>query len=321
MYRNLIIMLMGSALVTMLSVCMACATTDDESATPPAESETEADAETTTAPEALTTTLAPDSDRAAIVAHLLEAEEKKINTEAMAVNFPDMDRQTAYDIQADILAEKLKTGERVGWKIGFSRMPEDPATLDPIYGHIMASNVFEPGTPVEAAAFVADSAVVEGEFVFWIGEDLPGPDLTREQVGNAVTAVGGVIELLSSWTSGSEESPSTRDHDVTGNVFHVGIILGETRVPLDEMDFTNETATVEIDGEERASALATMNMGVDPLEALTWLANELTTYSDEYLRAGDVVITGTVFPPPRMGAGSKAVMSYTTLGTIEVELE
>ena len=321
MYRNLSAILAGGALVTMLSVCMACATTEEETAAPPAESESAAESETAPASESLTTTLSPDSDRAAIVAHLLEAEGKKINTEAMAVNFPDLDRQTAYDIQADILAEKLKTEERVGWKIGFSRMPEDPATLDPIYGHIMASNVFEPGTPVEAASFVADTAVVEGEFAFWIGEDLPGPDLTREQVGNAVSAVGGVIELLSSWTSGSEENPSTRDHDVTGNVFHVGIILGETRVPLAEMDFTNETATVEIDGEERASALATMNMGVDPLEALTWLANELTTYSDEYLRAGDVVITGTVFPPPRAGAGSKSVMSYTTLGTIEVELK
>jgi len=321
MYRNLTAILVGGAVVTMLSVCMACATAEEETAAPPAESESTTAAETAAAAEALTTTLTPDSDRAAIVAHLLEAEGKKINTEAMAVNFPDLDRQTAYDIQADIQAEKLKTEERVGWKIGFSRMPEDPATLDPIYGHIMASNVFEPGTPVEAASFVADSAVVEGEFAFWIGADLPGPDLTREQVGNAVSAVGGVIELLSSWTSGSEENPSTRDHDVTGNVFHVGIILGETRVPLAEMDFTKETATVEIDGEERASALATMNMGVDPLEALTWLANELTTYSEEYLRAGDVVITGTVFPPPRAGAGSKAVMSYTTLGTIEVELK
>lgn len=319
MYRNLMAMMMGSALVTMLSVCMACATAEEETATPSAGSEIAAESDA--ASEELTTTLTPDSDRAAIVAHLLEAEEKKINTEAMAVNFPDMDRQTAYDIQADILAEKLKTEERVGWKIGFSRMPEDPATLDPIYGHIMASNVFEPGTPVEASAFVPDSATVEGEFAFWIGKDLPGPELTREQVGDAVTAVGGVIELLSTWTSGTEENPSTRDHDVTGNVFHVGIILGETRVPLAEMDFTNETATVVIDGEERASALATTNMGVDPLEALTWLANELTTYSDEYLRAGDVVITGTVFPPPRMGAGSKAVMNYTTLGTIEVELK
>lgn len=298
-----------------LAATVACGTAEEQSA------EMAADAEMAGAPETLTTTLTPDSDRAAIVAHLLEAEEKKINTEAMAVNFPDMDRQTAYDIQADILAEKLKTEERIGWKIGFSRMPEDPATLDPIFGHIMASNVFEPGTPVEASAFVPDSATVEGEFVFWIGEDLPGPELTREQVGEAVTAVGGVIELLSTWTNGTEENPSTRDHDVTGNVFHVGIILGETRVPLAEMDFTNETATVEIDGEERASALATTNMGVDPLEALTWLANELPRYSDEYLRAGDVVITGTVFPPPRMGAGSKAVMSYTTLGTIEVELK
>ena len=318
MYRNLMAILVSGALMTMLSACSA---TEEETASPPSDAETVADAETAADADVLTSSLTPDSDRAAIVAHLLEAERKKINTEAMAVNFPDLDRQTAYDIQADILAEKLKTEERVGWKIGFSRMPEDPATLDPIYGHIMASNVFEPGVPVEASAFVPDSATVEGEFAFLIGEDLPGPDLTREQVGDAVASVVGVIELLSTWTAGTEENPSTRDHDVTGNVFHVGIILGETRVPLDEMDFTNETATVVIDGEERASALATMNMGVDPLEALTWLANELTTYSDEYLRAGDVVITGTVFPPPRMGAGSRAVMSYTTLGTIEVELK
>lgn len=305
-----------------LAVSVACGTSED--ATTSDTSEMEGDATNMVgmrAVEDLTSTLAPDADRAAIVAHLLEAERTKINTSAMVLNYPDLDRQTAYDIQADILAEKLKTEDRIGWKIGFSRMPEDPATLDPIYGHIMASNNFEPGVPVESSMFVADTAVVEGEFVFWIGKDLPGPELSREEVGDAVAAVGGVIEVLSSWTSGPEGTPSSRSHDATGNVFHVGIILGEKRVPLDEIDFTSETATVEIDGVEMASALATMNMGVDPLEALTWLANELPRYSDEYLREGDLVITGTVFPPPRMGAGGKALMSFTTLGTIELELK
>ena len=305
-----------------LAVSVACGTSED--ATTSDSSDMEGDApmvESMRAVEDLTSTLAPDADRAAIVAHLLEAERTKINTSAMVLNYPDLDRQTAYDIQSDILAEKLKTEDRIGWKIGFSRMPEDPATLDPIYGHIMASNNFEPGVPVESSMFVADTAVVEGEFVFWIGKDLPGPELSREEVGDAVAAVGGVIEVLSSWTSGPEGTPSSRSHDATGNVFHVGIILGEKRVPLDEIDFTSETATVEIDGVEMASALATMNMGVDPLEALTWLANELPRYSDEYLREGDLVITGTVFPPPRMGAGGKALMSFTTLGTIELELK
>ena len=154
----------GSPMKLLISLCLAasvaCGTAEEQS------TDTASDAEMPAEADVLTTTLTPDSDRAAIVAHLLEAERKKINSEAMAVNFPDLDRQTAYDIQADILAEKLKTEERVGWKIGFSRMPEDPATLDPIYGHIMASNVFEPGTPVEASAFVADTATVEGEFVF-----------------------------------------------------------------------------------------------------------------------------------------------------------
>ena len=305
-----------------LTVSVACGTSED--ATTSDTSETEGDTTPMVgmrAAEDLTGALAPDADRAAIVAHLLEAERIKVNTSAMVLNHPDLDRQTAYDIQADILAEKLKTEDRIGWKIGFSRMPEDPATLDPIYGHIMASNYFEPGVPVESSMFAADTAVVEGEFVFWIGKDLPGPEVSREEVTEAITAVGGVIETLSSWTRGPEGTPSTRSHDVTGNVFHVGIVLGEKRVPIDEMDFTQEYATVEINGEERASAPATMNMGVDPVEALTWLANELPRYSDEYLREGDLVITGTVFPPPRMGAGGKALMRFTTLGTIELELK
>ena len=305
-----------------LTVSVACGTSEDTTTSDT--SDTEGDTpmiESMRAAEDLTGALAPDADRAAIVAHLLEAERTKVNTSAMVLNYPDLDRQTAYDIQADILAEKLKTEDRIGWKIGYSRMPEDPATLDPIYGHIMASNNFEPGVPVESSMFVADTAVVEGEFVFWIGKDLPGPEVSREEVTAAITAVGGVIEMLSSWTRGPEGTPSTHSHDATGNVFHVGIVLGEKRVPIDEMDFTNEYATVEINGEERASAPATRNMGVDPVEALTWLANELPRYSDEYLREGDLVITGTVFPPPRMGAGGKARMSFTTLGTIELELK
>ena len=112
--------------------------------------------------------LTPNSDQASIVAHLLEAERTKTNTSAIVVNFPDMDRQTAYNIQADILAEKLKTENRIGWKIGYSRMAEDAKTLDPIYGHIMESNKLASGVPLESSMFVADTAVVEGEFVFWI---------------------------------------------------------------------------------------------------------------------------------------------------------
>jgi len=265
--------------------------------------------------------LTPNSDQASIVAHLLEAERIKTNTSAIVVNFPDMDRQTAYNIQADILAEKLKTEKRIGWKIGYSRMAEDAKTLDPIYGHIMESNKLASGVLLESSMFVADTAVVEGEFVFWIGKDLPGPVVTRKAATEAITAVGGVVELLSSWTSGPEGVSSTRSHDVTGNVFHVGLVLGEKRIPLNEIDFAKEWVTVEIDGEELASAPATANMGVDPVAALTWLANELPRYSDEYLRQGDLVITGTVFPPPRMGSGGKAKMNYTTLGTIKVELK
>lgn len=272
-------------------------------------------------PNDMTDALPAGADRATIVAHLMEAERMKKNTGAIVKLFPDLDRQTAYDIQNDILAEKEKMGRRVGWKIGYSRLPEGETTVDPIFGHIMETNRFQPGASLSPSLFVDDTTAVEGEFAFWIGKDLPGPEVTREQVIDAISAVGAAVELLSSWTQGPEGMETTHTHDITGNVFHVGVILGQQRVKLKDIDFTKEVVTAEINGKVEATAPATTLMGKDPIEAITWLANELPKYTDTHLKVGDFVISGTVFSPPSMGPGGKAKMHYSTLGSIEVELK
>lgn len=284
-------------------------------------SESDMPAEMTPDSNDMTDALAAGADRAAIVAHLMQAERMKKNTGAMVKLYPDLDRQTAYDIQADILAEKLKMERRIGWKIGYSRMPEGETTVDPIFGHIMETNKFQQNTALSPSLFVNDTTAVEGEFAFWIGKDLPGPDVTREQVIDAISAVGGVVELLSSWTRGPKGMETTHTHDITGNVFHVGVILGEKRVKLKDIDFTQEIVTAEINGAAKATASGTTLMGKDPIEAITWLANELPKYTDTHLKVGDFVISGTVFSPPLMGPGGTAKMHYSTLGTIEVELK
>ena len=272
------------------------------------------------APPPVTGEIGPESDQAAIVQHLLKAEREKKNTTAMVLNFPDIDRQTAYDIQDAILVEKEKDDRQIGWKIGYSRAENETVTLDPIYGHIMMSNMMREGTVLSAAEVTGDSAVVEGEFVFYIEKNLPGPTVARDQVINAIKGVGGVIEILGSWTRAPEGITNTRNHDITGNVFHVGAIFGKKRVKLDEIDFSKETVAAVVNGEEKASGKAAWTMRKDPIEGVVWLANELIKYSPHTLQAGDVVITGTVFSPPRIAAGGKAVMQYSTLGEIEVEM-
>ncbi len=271
-------------------------------------------------PVPVTEGIGPDSDQAAIVQHLLEAEQGKRNTTAMARHFPAMERQTAYDIQNAILTEKNMDEEQIGWKIGYSRAEDETVTLDPIFGHMMMSNIINPEEPISAAQVTGDSAVVEGEFAFYLEKDLRGPDVTRDQVIDAVSGVAGVIEILASWTQAPDGMTNTRNHDIAGNVFHVGAIFGKNRVTLDEIDFSKETVTAVVNGEEKVSGEAAWTMGKDPIEAVVWLANELIRYGPYTLKSGDVVITGTVFSPPRIAIGGKAVMKYSTLGEVEVEM-
>ena len=271
-------------------------------------------------PGSATGEIGPDSDQTAIVQHLLEAEQEKRNTTAMARHFPAMDRQAAYDIQNAILAIKNKDERQIGWKIGYSRAEDESVILDPIFGHMMTSNVIKSGEPISAVQVTGDSAVVEGEFVFYLEKDLLGPNVTRDDVIDAVNGVAGVIEILASWTQAPEGMPYNRNHDIAGNVFHVGAIFGKKRVTLDEIDFSKETVTAVVNGEEKVSGKAVWTMRKDPIEAVVWLANELIKYSPYTLKAGDVVITGTVFSPPRIAVGGKAVMKYSTLGEIEVEM-
>ena len=276
----------------------------------------------TSAPESsdITDQLGPGADRETIVQHLLTAERSKRNTGALSMHYPDMERTYAYEIQQAILEEKEKVEKRIGWKIGYSRKASPDVTLDPIFGHIMASGLIEEGTMPSPSQFVNGTTVVEGEFAFWIASDLPGPEISREDVIAAVEAVGPVIELLAPWTAAAEGYQNTRNHDIAGNVFHVGLIPGK-KFKLDEVDLTTETIRVEIDGEEKASGEAAWTMGKDPIEGLVWIANELVKYSPHHLRAGDIVITGTVLAPPPMGAGSTARMIYSTLGEVEFTMK
>jgi 2-keto-4-pentenoate hydratase len=53
----------------------------------------------------------------------------------------------------------------------------------------------------------------------------------------------------------------------------------------------------------------------DPRLALTWLANELLEY-DNYLRAGDVVMTGTCLIPVPVKVGDEVTADFGIFGAV-----
>ncbi len=268
-------------------------------------------------------TLTPESTDEDIVQHMLWVMDNQTTSSELTQHFPDLDRVRAYNIQRLRLQHQEQTEARVGWKIGWSNQPDPSVAIDPAFGHIMASNVLEPGVEVSLDHLIDGKTGLEAEIVFWLDKDLPGPMVTREDVIDATAEVAGAIELVEPRVAafGSEDLywPNRHNHGIADNIWHVGVMFGSTRVDLDEIDFTTEKVTVAVNDEPIMEGHMSWTMGRDPIQGVVWLANEMLKYGFQ-LSAGDFVITGAVVYKDSVLPGDKAILTYSSLGTMHMTI-
>ena len=258
--------------------------------------------------------LSPSSSNEEIMMHMLDAANSQRQTDQLARHFPDLDRSRAYAIQRARLEHGLKTSTQVGWKLGWSRLAGPDDTLDPIVGHYLNDRVFSEDRPVSTRFFTDGVSNAEPEVVFYLNRDLPGPVVTREEVIAAIDSVGIAMEFVN-WRAAE---PRTREHAIADNGIVSGVILGEDRFNLDDIDFSSLVGRVEVNGSEVSDGPATSIMGEDPLAGLVWAANELPKWG-MHLKAGDFVLSGTVCVPLPVTAGDSAVVSFNGMGSIEAQ--
>jgi 2-keto-4-pentenoate hydratase len=238
-------------------------------------------------------------------------------------HFPDLERERAYNIQRLRLEHREQTEDRVGWKIGWSNQPDPNVAIDPAFGHVMASNLLEPGVEVPFDRLINGKTGVEAEVVFWLDKDLPGPTVTREDVIDATAEVAAAIELIeprvAAYGSEALDWPNRHNHGIVDNIWHIGVMFGPIRVSLDEIDFTTETVTVAVNDEPVLEGRMSWTMGRDPIEGVVWIANEMLKYGYQ-LSAGDFVITGSVVYKASVLPGSTAILTYSSLGTMQMTI-
>lgn len=256
--------------------------------------------------------LTPESSDADIVAHMMQHEKNQTQTDALAINFPDLARDRAYAIQRLRLEQTASDGDPlVGWKLGWTRLADPKAALDPIVGHYLQSRVHAVGKPVSTRDFTAGTASAEPEIVFYLNKDLPGPTMTREEVIDAIDTVGIAMEFVGSRNA----NEYTREHAIVDNGIAAGVILAERRFNVRDLDFTQIEGSVTVNSAETSTGRATSIMGKDPIEGLVWAANELPKYG-MHLKAGQFVISGTVTQPLPVTAGDNASIAFTGLGSL-----
>ena len=240
----------------------------------------------------------------------------------LAERLPGLDRETAYEIQR--LSQEIESAGgnvRRGYKMGGTRITDPEASPDPVYGYSLASNVFESSATVDADRFVDRTPLIEAEVAVWIGEDLPGPEVSREELEAAIEGVSGAIELVTvRMTPRDPDGAVPMAYVVADNVAHAAAVVSDERTPLGEVDLDAVEAHVLIDGEERARGNSDAIMADGELiEAVLWLANELPRH-DDYLRAGEFVLTGSLYDNPPLRPGEEATVVFSDFDTVRVAL-
>lgn len=208
--------------------------------------------------------------------------------------------------QQELLREMTAAGTAVlGWKAGLGA-PQARVALGlsaPLIGFLPDTTRHRDGTTLSVATWRRPLA--EAEVAVRIARDVPARTGDAEALG-AVDAVAPAIELV--------DLPSPPEDPVEvlgGNIFHRAWLTGAFTPLVGPLDLSAATAIVRVEG-PRQEDLGT----IDALEALTGTAGAVLAETARMagrigrgLRAGDVVLLGSVVPPRQVGPGDTFRMS------------
>jgi 2-keto-4-pentenoate hydratase len=219
----------------------------------------------------------------------------------------------AYHVQDQLREALLARGERLaGWKAAFTNRTAQEANqlAEPGCAFLLASGVLASGAEVSAARF--SGLAVEAEIAFVMRHDLAGPGVTPARAAMAVEGALPALELVDFRYAGKAAGTDV----IAEGVYAVAIVLGSALMPIAGIDLALEGLVYEHSGTIAATNTAAEVMG-NPLNSLTWVANHLGARGLG-LRAGEVVMTGSVSKLLRPKAGDTVRASYTRLGSVSV---
>ena len=245
---------------------------------------------------------------------LIDAERWCVPIEPITALYPDLTESDAYRVQMALVATKVQSGDRVaGRKVGATN-PTIQQILqidEPIFGSLFESDRVANGEVISLSRLIHPR--VECEIAFLLCADLAGPGITVSDVLAATGTVMASLEIndprTREWKIGSREAIA--DNGVTAR-----FVLGEQRVPVEDLDLPNTTVVLKVNGEELASATGAAVLG-DPARAVAWLANKLAGHHQS-LKAGEIVLPGSMTPIYPVDVADKVEAEFDALGSVSV---
>lgn len=219
------------------------------------------------------------------------------------------------ETQLKLRQARLDAGEKpLGWKVGFGA----PAALErlgldaPLIGFLTSKTVLPSASTVSIAGWV--KAVAEPEIAVYVGQDLfEAPD--RETARAAITSIGPVIELAD-----VDFPPDEVEAILAGNIYHRQVIFGRADTSRAGCELAGLVGRVYRNGAEIASTTNPQAMTGDLVDIVRHVAGLLTVFG-ERLRAGELIITGSIVPPVWIGGKEEIRYRLDPVDTVSIKLE
>jgi 2-keto-4-pentenoate hydratase len=257
------------------------------------------------------------NDTLAAATTIASARRSRTPLQPLAADAAPQDEAEGYRIQEalhDLLAADF--GAMVGYKIGCTSavMQQYLDIPHPCGGGVFAKGVHQSGASLLAKDFVRVG--VECEIAVRLARDLAPSQapFTADAVAQTIEAYLPAIEIVddryADWQSIG--APTL----VADDFFAAGCVLGKPVVRAAAPDLLDVVGRALINGNEVSRGTGADVLG-HPHHALAWLANHLAARG-KGLRAGQIVLTGSLVKTIWLNAGDKVMMDLSGLGAVAV---
>jgi len=225
--------------------------------------------------------------------------------------FDRLSLNEAYHIQLALIDRRCAAGERqIGWKVGLTSkaIQQQFGFHEPCFGCILetwpSGHVFAAGELI--------SPGFETELCLRLGRPLAG-EVSLDEVGAAVAAVYPSFEITE-----TRGDPAQIALMLADNAQQRSVILGEPVALTPSLRLDQVEARVELNGSVVATGVGAAVLD-NPLNSVAWLARKLGEYGRS-LRAGEVVMTGSLVRQFALAPGDRAWASFSGVGAVEVRV-
>jgi 2-keto-4-pentenoate hydratase len=239
---------------------------------------------------------------------------------------PAGDVAAAYAVQSAWVADQIATGARVvGRKIGLTNpVVQAQFGVDrPDFGVLFDAMACGPRTAIGGARTLQPK--IEAEIAFVLAEDLTGAVIGPAEVAAATAYVVAALEIVDSRIAGWD---ITIVDTIADNGSSGLFVLGDRRQPLGDLDLAECAMTLRRIARGAGSADGAGGGGGEvvstgtgaaclghPLAAVAWLAAAVRDHGRP-LRAGEVVLSGSLGPMVTVAPGDAFVADITGVGQV-----